>query len=150
MSSGCTVHPALICCSYMPEQPIRVMIVDDEPRLCSAWQRIISAEQDMTFVGALRSADTIIEAVAAHHPDVVLLDLILPGRDALEALAEVARTNPATRVVMYSGYNDEETVNKAIDNGGWGLVDKLSSPQSILDVIRRVFGGEMCFPAGYR
>lgn len=134
----------------MAAQSIRVMIVDDEPRLCSAWERIIGAEDDMTFVGSLRSADTLIEAIETLSPDVVLLDLMLPGRDAIEALAEVSRRHPSVRVVMYSGYNDAATVGMAIDNGGWGLVDKLTSPQNILDVIRRVSKGEMCFPAGFR
>lgn len=134
----------------MTAQPIRVMIVDDEPRLCSAWERIIDAEDDMTFVGSLRNADTLLEAIATFAPDVVLLDLMLPGRDAIEALAEVSQLHPSSRVVMYSGYNDAATVGMAIDNGGWGLVDKLSSPQNILDVIRRVHQGEMCFPAGFR
>lgn len=134
----------------MVAKPIRVMIVDDEARLCSAWERIISAEDDMAFVGALRRADTMMEAIQEHRPDVVLLDVVLPGRDSLEALAEAAASHPATRVVMYSAHHDPEIITRTIDGGGWGVVDKLESPRRILDVIRRVSGGEMCFPGGCR
>lgn len=122
------------------------MIIDDEPALCAAWERVLGSESDMSFAGALRRADTLVEAISERHPDVVLLDVQLPGRDPFDVLADASASHPGTRVVMYSGHSDDVTINRAIDGGAWGMVDKIMPPRQILDIIRRVSRGEMCFP----
>jgi len=126
--------------------PIRIIFVDDEPALRSTWEKLIAAESDMTLAASLPSADALAEHVARTGAALVLMDVSLPGTDALTATAELARTHPECRVVMYSGRNDFDTVRRAYEAGAWGFVDKLEPVQSILQAIRRVCAGELAFP----
>lgn len=127
---------------------IPVFFVDDEPRLRTLWEWIVADQEDMTLAGTLASADELIERVPTGE-SIVLLDLSMPGRDPLEAAAEIRDSRPDCRVIIYSGYSDPETVRRAVESGAWGLVDKLTPPPQILDAIRRVAGGEAVFPPGF-
>lgn len=130
----------------MESAAIRLMIVDDEPALGSAWERFLQMQPDMECVGTLRRADALVAAISENRPDVVLLDVQLPGRDPFEALREVVSDHPEVRIIFYSGRNDDQTIGRALDGGAWGMVDKVMPPRDILEVIRRVSSGERCFP----
>lgn len=130
------------------DEPIRVFFVDDEPKLRMLWQRVLEDQADMRVEATLDSAD----GLAARLPEgasVVLLDLTMPGCDPLGAAAEIRDTRPLSRVIIYSGHSDPVTVRKAVECGAWGFVDKLTSPDDVLDAIRRVAGGEAVFPATF-
>jgi two-component system response regulator DesR len=128
--------------------PIRVLFVDDEPRLRTCWGRLIGAQPDMSLVGCLSSADELLTRVP-RDDSIVLLDLSMPGRDPLDAAAELRDARPECRVIVYSGHNDPDTLREVLSAGAWGLVDKLTPPLEILDAIRRVAVGRTVFPAGF-
>lgn len=128
-------------------ETIRVIFVDDEPRLRECWERLIRAQTDMMLLRSLRSADDLIQTVPAED-SIVLLDLSMPGRDPLDAAAELRDRRPRCKVIVYSGYSDPRTAREAIAAGAWGLVDKLTPANDILDAIRRVASGGTAFPAG--
>lgn len=124
-------------------EAIRVMCVDDSAALTSAWKHLFNAQADMTVVATLDRADDLVASAVEHKPDVVLLDLKMPGRDPLAAAAELGDMLPSTRVLFCTGYADSETVSRALDAGAWGFVDKASEPDRIMQAIRRVAKGEV-------
>src|SRR5438552_2900001 len=123
---------------------IRVLCVDDSQDLCTMFAAFIDSEPDLENVGILNSADGLPEAIKHHRPDVVLLDLTMPGRDPLEALEEASKAHPESRIVIVSGYDDAERINTAIDRGAWGFVSKHGNAKQVIQCIRKVAGGEMC------
>lgn len=122
--------------------PFKVMIVDDEPRLRSAWERLLRMHDDMEVVPSLDSADCLVSKVGEHRPAIILLDLTMPGRAPLAALAEAALAYPDSRFIVYSGAKDAATITSAANAGAWAFVDKIDPPDEILRTIRRVACGE--------
>lgn len=127
--------------------PIRILIVDDEPRLRASLERYVRSQSDMTVIGTLSNADALCSMVP-REASIVLLDLTMPGRDPLDAASQIQRERPECRVILYTGHNDPDTVQLGLACGAWGLVDKLTPPAEILQVIRRVASGETSFPDG--
>ncbi|MGD9692756.1 MAG: response regulator transcription factor [Phycisphaerales bacterium] len=125
---------------------IKVLLVDDEARLCQAWERMLGSTPDVRLVGTLPRADGLGEAVARSEPSIVVIDLMMPGSDPIRAIEELRAERPNVRVVVYSGQRDRETLARAFDAGAWGYIDKLSDPGDLLTVLRRVSAGEVVFP----
>jgi two-component system, NarL family, nitrate/nitrite response regulator NarL len=125
---------------------VRVMIGDDEPGLRDAWSGLIGRQPDMEFVGALPSADHLSDEIAKAKPDVVLLDLVMPGMDAVDALALLASHYPAVRVIVYAAWPDNAVIRRVFEAGAAGYVDKLMDPRQLVDAIRRAAGGEVISP----
>ena len=124
---------------------IRILFIDDEPRLQRAWQRMIAQHGDMQIVGTRSTADDLGAAVDATSPDVVIIDLTMPGRDPLEAVRELSTSHPDVRAIIYSGHSDVERINLAFDAGAWGYLDKLAATDEIVAAIRRVASGQVEF-----
>jgi DNA-binding NarL/FixJ family response regulator len=124
-----------------------VIVVDDSADLTELYRSVLEFEPDFECAGTLQDADTLVELVQERRPDLVLLDLSMPGRSPLEAAKEIAERFPATRVVFLSGYDDPETVRSLLDAGAWGLVSKHGTPPDVLSALRRVQLGEVVLPA---
>jgi two-component system response regulator DesR len=121
------------------------MIVDDTTELTRLYCKAVNQEPDMECVGTLPCADHLEEAVGKSRPDVVVLDLTMPGIDPLEVVRGMAAAHPYCRVLVFSGHNDPEVVQAAIDAGAWGLVSKVAPPRMVLEAVRRIAAGEMFF-----
>jgi DNA-binding NarL/FixJ family response regulator len=120
---------------------IRVLFVDDDPRLRDCWGRLIATQNGFELVGTLDRADLLVDSVGRLKPHVVLLDLTMPGADPLEACATLTREFPDVRVIIYTGIDDPALLDAAHAAGAWGFVDKLSPPAEILDTVRLVSQG---------
>ena len=120
----------------------KVLCVDDSADIAGLCRRFVDAEPDMACAGVLESADALVERVLEARPDVVLLDLTMPGKDPLMAVRELAVAAPWCRVLAFSGYDDEERLMGIVEAGAWGLVSKDSDPARLVQAIRRVAGGE--------
>lgn len=118
------------------------MCIDDNPKLTAAWDKLVRMQPDMELVGVLHAADQLVDRARDLRPHVVLLDLTMEGRDPLDAAAELARTAPEARILIYSGHSDRALVDKAMDAGAWGFVGKHDEPDRILEAIRAVARGE--------
>lgn len=127
-------------------QPIRILFVDDEIRLRKAWERLINAQPDMTLVGSLGAADDLDAAVDETSPDVVVIDLTMPGTDPIGAVRALAERKPDVKAVFYSGRGEPELMRDAFDAGAWGFIDKLTLPTDAIESLRRIAAGEVVFP----
>ena len=127
----------------MPSDVVKVLCVDDNPDLGRLYRTVIDAQPGMKCVGCLDSADGLIGEVERTQPDVVLIDLTMPGRDPLDAIRELAAAHPQTRAIVFSGIDDAATVDRAVEAGAWGYVSKSRDIHSVVDAIRRVSSGEV-------
>lgn len=129
-------------------KPVRVLWVDDSPDLLRVYSKLVQRTPDMEMAGTLTSADDLAAESSRLKPDVIVLDLTMPGKNPLRALAELTALDPDARTIVFSGYDDEATVREAMQAGAWGLVSKMvdGSPGDVLGAIRRVSEGESCFP----
>jgi DNA-binding NarL/FixJ family response regulator len=134
----------------MPDT-IRVLWVDDSPDLLGAYSRLVQRTPGLEMIGTLQSADELVSESTRLSPDVVVIDLTMPGKEPLSAVSELSGKMPNIRSIVFSGYDDDATVRSAVDAGAWGLVPKLKGglPGDVLGTIRRVINGEMCFPTAH-
>jgi DNA-binding NarL/FixJ family response regulator len=128
---------------------IRVLLVDDCRAFSKAYSKLMSREPDLEVVGTLESADRLEPEAERLNPDIVIIDLSMPGRDPLEAMSQLAHRRPQSRTVVCSGTDDEETRLRVAQAGAWGLVPKVHNGRlgDMFDTIRRVSRGERCIDA---
>jgi len=132
--------------SALMDRKIRVMLVDDSRDVIEPLSYLIGIEGDMECVGLLESADDLGERVRDLSPDVLLIDARMPGRDSLEAIRELASQLPEIRSVVYSGFDDRELIDSAVDASAWGWIRKGDDPALLLKAIRSVAAGKVVFP----
>ncbi|ADV66100.1 LuxR C-terminal-related transcriptional regulator [Deinococcus maricopensis] len=125
----------------MPD-PIRVAVIDDHPLFREGVIAALQADHDIDVIAEGGSAPDAVQAAAHHLPEVMLLDLHLPG-GGLEALREVAASYPATRVVMLTFSEDEADVLAALKAGARGYIIKGVTGRELRGVIRAVSQGEV-------
>lgn len=124
-------------------KPITVLFVDDSPDIVDLLASAIRREQDLQCVGCLANASHLSQQVAQLNPDVVLVDLTMPGVDPLEAVRQIRLNHPQTRTIVYSGYDDLQTVTKAMEAGASGFVSKHQGLDNVFAAIRKVGNGEV-------
>lgn len=98
---------------------------------------------DIKVVAEASTADQALEMALAHRPDLVLMDLSLPGRSGLEALSDIHRELPGTRVVMMSMHDDANHIRDALDRGAAGFVVKDAAPQELELALRAAHAGQV-------
>src|SRR5688572_8706926 len=97
------------CISTCPRHRARVLLVDDSRDMVDMMSRLIGSQPDMESVGALGSAEGIVDEVIRRGAEIVVLDLTMPGPPALGAIGALAASAPSCRVIAFSGYDDPET-----------------------------------------
>jgi DNA-binding NarL/FixJ family response regulator len=122
---------------------IRVLIVDDHPMVRQGLGALLRGNPEFEVVGALESGRDAADRIQELAPDVVLMDVSMPGMDGVAATRELLRHRPATRVVMLTSYAEDETVISAIDAGASGYLLKDAEPEEILRGIRAASRGEV-------
>ena len=123
---------------------IRVLLVDDQPLLRTGFRMILSAEPDLTIVGEAADGASGVEAARRLQPDVVLMDIRMPGMDgiaATRALAGPGVENPA-KVLILTTFGLDEYVVEALRAGASGFLLKDAPPEDLVDAIRIVAAGE--------
>lgn len=130
----------------MTETPIRVLCVDDHGFLVDGLRARFELEPDIEFVGRLESAERLLAEVKSLKPDVVLLDIEMPGPDPFEAADDLQRVAPDTHVIFLSAYVRDHYISAAIKAGAYGYFSKSDDAAEITDGIRRVAQrGEFAF-----
>jgi DNA-binding NarL/FixJ family response regulator len=122
--------------------PIRVLLVDDHQIVLHGLQQLFERQGDFEVVGCCRDGAAAIEAVAAHRPDVLVIDLRMPGQSGLDVIRTIAAKGIACRSVLLTAAIRDEEVVDAVQLGAMGVVLKESPPDVLLECVRSVHRGE--------
>lgn len=117
---------------------VRVLIVDDSDHFVRAARRALTLEADIQVVGTAASADEAVDAVRNLKPDVVLMDMSMPGANGLEATRAVKAIDPAPGVIILTAHETESYEAAAYRAGADGVVGKWLLQEQALEAIRRL------------
>ncbi|WP_405640063.1 response regulator [Streptomyces uncialis] len=120
---------------------IRVLIVDDEALVRAGLRMILGPAEGIEVVGEASDGSGAVAAVAGHRPDVVLMDVRMPGMDGLTALKEVRRAAHPPHVVMLTTFDLDDHVHTALRHGATGFLLKDTSPRDLAAAIRTAAEG---------
>jgi DNA-binding NarL/FixJ family response regulator len=122
-------------------EPIRVLVVDDQALVRNGFAVILDAEPDITVVGEAADGAEAIDAAATLRPDVVLMDVRMPGMDGIAATAAICARTPA-RVLMLTTYDLDQHVYDALRAGASGFLLKTMRGRDLVDAVRVIAAGE--------
>jgi DNA-binding NarL/FixJ family response regulator len=122
----------------MPPEATRVMIVDDHLVVRKGLASFLGHEPDIEVVGMADSGEQALEMAAELHPDIVLMDLSMPGMGGIEATRRLVETAPGTRVMMLTSFGGHERMVEALKSGAVGYVVKDTAPADLLIALRSV------------
>ncbi|MGW5690436.1 response regulator transcription factor [Streptomyces asiaticus] len=122
-------------------EPVRVVIVDDDQLVRMALRLVIDGEPDLTVVAEAADGDAALTVVDEQRPDVVLMDVRMPGRDGLSATRELLTRPAPPRVLMLTTFDSDDLVLGALHAGALGFVLKDTQPPRLLDAVRTVADG---------
>lgn len=121
--------------------PYRVLIVEDHKIMRDGIKALLDRSGEFTVVSDVETGPEAIQICTAIRPDIVLMDIGLPGLNGVDSTAELLRHCPATRVIMLSMYDDEDSVVSSIRAGARGYVVKQASSAELLEALRTVARG---------
>jgi DNA-binding NarL/FixJ family response regulator len=126
-------------------ETIRILLADDHPRFREGVRLMLRREPELEIVGEASAGDEAVALAAAHQPDVVLMDLQMPGINGVEATRQIVETSPHIRVLVLTMYEDDDTVFAALRAGARGYLLKGADKAEVLRAIRGVASGEAIF-----
>lgn len=127
---------------------IRILIADDHPMMREALRTALEDESDLLVIGEASNGMEAIALAETHHPDVILMDLLMPGMNGLEAIAHLVEADPNIKILVVTSLEDEEKVTAAIQTGALGYFPKTAPRSFLLEAIRKVADGVPYLPAG--
>jgi DNA-binding NarL/FixJ family response regulator len=132
-------------------RPVRVIVVDDEPMVCAHLRTILGASGDIEVVDEAHDGAAAVESVRRNHPDVVLMDLRMPGVDGLTAIERIARFADPPAVVALTTFDADQYVLRALRAGAAGFLVKSTPPEDLIGLVRVAADGNMVLsPAAAR
>ena len=133
----------------VPDEMTTVLVVDDHEVFSDAVAMLLEQQPDVRLVGAARDADEAIRLISVEpdeQPDVVLMDLDLPGIDGIQATRRIRQLSPGSKVVVLTALQDPEVIADALAAGACGYVPKTRAVEELMDVVRRAAAGELVMP----
>jgi DNA-binding NarL/FixJ family response regulator len=121
---------------------VRVLLADDHKLFRAGIRALLRTVADVEVVGEAADGREALRLITAHHPDLVLMDIMMPGLNGLDAAARISRDFPRTRVVILSMNADEDSVLKALRAGAVGYLVKTADPAELELAIRAIARGE--------
>jgi two-component system response regulator NreC len=122
---------------------IRLLLVDDHKVIRAGLRMLFTAEEDMEIVGEASNAEEAIEAVQELKPDVVLMDVVMPGLSGIEATRRIREVSPETNVLALTMHEDEQYFFEMLHAGASGYVPKRAAPDDLISAIRVVSRGQV-------
>ena len=121
---------------------VRVLLVDDDPLVCRGLELLLSADPEISIVGSVHDGDAVVEAVHAHFPDVVLMDVRMAREDGITATAALMRMPHPPKVIVLTTFDHDDILMRALAAGASGFLLKTAAPQEILAAVHNVAAGE--------
>jgi DNA-binding NarL/FixJ family response regulator len=121
---------------------IRVLVVDDHAIVRSGLRRVLDAEPDIETVSEAENADRAVFEAMEHKPDIVLMDVVMPGKSGIEGLPALLQAVPTVQVLILSMQDDPRYVREAFEAGASGYVLKEAADTEVITAVRAVAAGE--------
>jgi NarL family two-component system response regulator LiaR len=121
--------------------PIRVIIADDHPVVRNGLRGFLETHADIEVVGEAENGVQAVQLVREHVPDVILMDLLMPEMDGVEAIDEIVGLSPATRIIVLTSYTEDEFLLPAMQAGALGYLLKDVEPEELVSAIRAAVRG---------
>lgn len=122
--------------------PISLVLADDHPIILDGLEMLFREEQDFQVLARCVNGEETLQAVRHHRPDILILDIRMPGKDGLAVLREIKKDGLPTRAVLLTVGLDEDDLLEAIRLGVRGVVLKEMAPQMLVQCVRKVQAGE--------
>ena len=126
----------------MSQPPIRVLIVDDHTIVRKGLSALLGTRPDIQVVGEASNGHEAVAQSNALRPDVILMDLVMPGLDGIDAIQQIMAHSPDIRILVVTSFATDDKVFPAIKAGALGYLLKDSSPDDLVQAIRQVYRGE--------
>jgi DNA-binding NarL/FixJ family response regulator len=132
----------------MTERPyrIRILVVDDHPGVRCGLRDLLGTYSDMQVIGESEEGHSALDAAKRLSPDVILLDVGLPGLSGIEVARRLHHSAPTVRIIMLTNYYDVESVAKTMDGNAHGCLVKGDAAEMLGEAIRAVYRGERWMP----
>jgi two-component system invasion response regulator UvrY len=127
----------------MSEAGIRVVVADDHTMVRAGIRRVLESAKDIEVVGEADTAEHAIQQFFAHAPDVLIMDLTMPGIGGLEGVRRILKRQPAAKILILSMHEDVVYPTRVIQAGAKGYLTKRAAPDALLRAVREIAKGEV-------
>ena len=124
------------------KKAVRLLITDDHSIVRKGIKALLATEKDMQVVGEAENGADAVEKSATLKPDVILMDLVMPEMDGIEATRRITTDQPGTKILVLTSFAADDKVFPAVKAGALGYLLKDSTPDQLLEAIRQVYKGE--------
>lgn len=122
---------------------IRILLADDHEVVRAGYRRLLENTQDIEVVAEVASGEDAYRRYCELHPDVVVMDLTMPGMSGLEASRRILAHDDSAKILVFSVHENEVMLNRALDLGVLGYISKRSASQVMIEAVRQVAAGEI-------
>ncbi|HZW10336.1 MAG TPA: response regulator transcription factor [Phycisphaerales bacterium] len=122
-----------------------VLCVDDNPHVSDALRSMLHRTPNLRWIGTLPDATDLLERVESERPDIVILDLDMPGPDPFEVLATLSERCPDSKTIVFTGHVRRDYIDRAVEAGAWGYVSKNEAEDRLFEAIGQVLDGRFAF-----
>jgi len=122
--------------------PTRILLVDDHAIVREGYRRLLEGDSNIRVVGEASDASQACQSARALNPDVVVMDIALPGTSGIEATRRMLKDQPQLHILMFSMYDDAIYASRALEAGARGYISKASAPEVLVQAIYAVSRGE--------
>ncbi len=126
--------------------PVKILIVDDHPVVCSGLTSMLGAHSAIQVIGSAASGEEALVIIEGKHPDVLLLDLRMPGMDGIAVLHALKSVEKPPRVIVLTSFEKDEDIYRAIKAGAHGYLLKDTTESEMVAAISIVIGGKRYLP----
>jgi len=125
----------------MQEKNIRIVLIEDDPTICEGYTYLVNEHTGYQIVNTYSSAETALKKLKSDDPDLILLDIGLPGMSGIEAIDRLKQIVPDVPIVILTVYESESMIFEALSHGAAGYLTKNCTPDKILEAISEVTSG---------
>jgi DNA-binding NarL/FixJ family response regulator len=122
--------------------PVRVLIVDDDDLMRAGLKSVLASDDSLHVVGEIGDGRAAVQSTREHRPDVVLMDIRMPGLDGIAATRDVLAASPAVKVVMLTTFEDDDYIFGALNAGASGFLLKRTRPEELIAAIHTIAAGD--------